>query len=786
MVYQRSDNHRLSPPLRPWRPGCRLLSVQWIWADENRKKELLHHFNTNFNNSVARNYDGSHLSLPTVAPDVRKKLYPHQKNAIWRIMQGVNTLIAHCVGAGKTFEMVIAGRELKRIGRIRKPLYVVPNNIVEQFAKDIETACPHSKILVLDSKNLPLGKKTENETPKEYEARQAKRRTTLARIATNDWDFIVISHDMFQRLPMSAQFQEQFYNDRIQELKDLKKIINQAEDGVRYSGSAFHSKLHTLKKIATSILDLEGKRDQMIGQAMAEEGTLPFDKLGIDQIFVDECDQFKNLVFKTSKEGVAGISTTGSARAWDMYQKTEFLNQQRNGGVVFASGTPVSNTLNEIFTLMRYLMPRQFLKEHGFSSFDEWAGLFARFKDSIELNVAGGYKAVKRCVLTNLISLGQATDFMDYKAAEDLPHLERPKVVGGAKEGDYISVVVKATKTQKRMMEELVARAEKIRDGGVDPTEDNMLKITGEGRKLTIDARLLDSTVPEEEAGGKIPAVCDKESKDPKSTQVIFLDLGTPAQKSVDENKISEDDETEEVEILTAEDLKLYDRIKQGLIRRGIPEKEIAFVHDAGNNAKKRQALFDKFNEGEIRILIGSTQKMGAGTNFQKHLAVTHHIDVPWRPRDLEQRNGRMIRKGNLNKEVKVYIYITKDTLDSYNWERIKNKQLMISAFLKRNPDVTELEDINETSLQVADFIALGTNNPLLKERATLEREWMDLRLQRSVYRSNQTAYHQEIEKISDNLKRYKEKGSKSNNAMIIFLIIVLLWVWYAIMNGVI
>ena len=735
---------------------------EWIWADEERAKNLVRHFNINFNNSVARKYNGEHLTLPTVAPDIRQKLYQHQKNAIWRIIQGGNTLLAHAVGAGKTFEMVIAGRELKRLGRIRKPLYVVPNNIIRQFEADTLEACPYANILVLDSKNLPLGKKTDKETPKEFAARQAKRKTTLARIATGDWDFIIISHDMFQRLPMSPHFQEQFYNEQIQELKNSLRAVNDSEDGRFGSQSAFHSKTHYAKKISTAIQKLEQQRDAAVESAIAEEGFLPFDELGIDKIFVDESDLFKNLFFKTAKENVAGISTTGSARAWDLYQKANFLNQRQNGGVVLASGTPVSNTLNEIFTLMRYLIPQNFLKQNGYSTFDEWAGLFARFIDSVELTVDGNYRLIKRCILTNLHALHQVIDeFMDYVAAEDIPNLERPKLFGGAR----TYVTTKATETQKKKMAEFVERMEAIHKGGFDPSEDNSLKITGESRKLAIDARLLDPTIPEEEAGGKIPAACDnifkeyKESTAVKGAQLVFLDLGTPARNSKNttadnqsENLDDEEDDLAEVEAITAEDLKLYDVIKQGLIKRGIPANEIAFVHDA-KNADERQKLFKKVNDGEIRVILGSTQKMGAGTNFQEHLVALHHLDCPWRPRDIEQREGRILRKGNLNPEVKIFVYLTEDTLDGYNWEKIKNKQQMITSFLKGNTGLAEIEDISELSLNAVEFIAAANSNkPLAREHAKLEQELLSLKLQRSAYEQNQRAYQSQKKNLEQNI----------------------------------
>ena len=671
-----------------------------------------------------------------------------------------------------SWEMVIAGHELKRIGKIRKPVYVVPNNITEQFRKDILAAYKDANILVLDSKNLPLGKKTDSESQKSYEEREATRRTTLARIATGDWDFIVISHEMFQRLPMSASFQEQFYNEQIQILKNQQRQITMADDGRWSDKSAAHSKKKILADISKKILKLEQEKEAAINEAKETAGFLPFDELGIDQIFVDESDQFKNLQFITAKENVAGISTTGSKRAWDMYQKTTWLNQQRNGGVVFASGTPVSNTLNEIFTLMRYLIPKNVLKANGYSNFDEWAGNFARYVESVELHAGGGgYKLVQRAILTNLNGLRQITDvFTDYKTAEDMPHLERPKVVGGAKEGDRIQVIVKATETQKKIMESLVERAKAIQKGGVDPSEDNLLKITSEGRKCSIDVRLLDSTISEEESGGKITAVCDnvfeeyKATKDIKSAQVIFLDLGTPAKQA--KSKQSEEsndaeDENAEVEELTESDLKLYDIIKRELIRRGIPAKEIAFVHDAGNNAKKRQDIFDKVNEGEIRVILGSTQKMSAGTNFQKHLTALHHLDCPWRPRDVEQREGRILRSGNLNKEVKLFVYLTEDTLDAFNWETIKHKSTMINSFWKGNSSLTEIEDTDEMSVNAADFVAaLSNNNPLMKERSTLDRKIQNLKLQQTVYVQNQNKHQSQKKSLEEQIPETEKKIS--------------------------
>lgn len=569
----------------------------------------------------------------------------------------------------------------------------------------------------------------------------------LNRIATGDWDGIILSHETFQRLPMSPEFYKE--NERQQ----IAALV--AEKTESY-GDAARDKKH-VKLINQEIAKLQERLARDIDEE-SKEVVIPFEELGIDQIFVDESDMFKNLGFRThyadSDNKVKGISTTTSKRSEDMFLKTRWLTKLKNGGgVVFATGTPVSNTLNEFFTLMRYLGMEDLI-EKGLVHFDNWAATFAvENPDSVELSASGeGFKKVTRLNLTNFQGLSQIfRKFADILLPEDCPNLNRPKLKGGK----YTQIIVEPSETFKQFKEIVVERFRKLkRPKKGEKGADNALSITTDYRKASLDMRLIDPTIPESEAGGKIAAACDMitkkyhETAAVKGTQVVFLDLGTPRAK--DDNRETKTAEDEALaEELSTEDISTYARIKEGLIKRGIPKDQIAFVHDA-KDSEQRKALFARVNDGDIRIIIGSTQKMGAGTNFQEHLVALHHLDCPWRPRDLEQREGRILRAGNLNPEVEMFTYVLRDSYDSNMWEKVTQKQNMIHSALRGDPNIHTLEDIGDVELAYAEVMLGGLKDPQTKRKAEVELKVKQLQ-------QEQNYYFKEHRDLYDKQKRLQE-----------------------------
>lgn len=762
---------------------------KWLWADDARKRDLLETYNAEFNSEVLRTYEsGASLTFPTAATEVRNKLYPHQKNAIWRMLQGKNTLLAHCVGAGKTWEMQIAAMEMKRLGIIKKPLFVVPTNILKQFEGDFRLAFPDAKLLVLTSKELSAPqltdkydesikttnrgtkattetaeetKTTKKETEEQKQARLLARRQALTKIATGDWDGIILSHDMFMRLPMSPDTYNEYYREQIQLLTQEKEMQYGSKAGDTKHQATLAAVIQNLKEKLTRDIDKDKK-----------EIVIPFEELGIDQIFVDEADMFKNLGFNTrygtsKNDYVAGISTSNARRSVDMYIKTKWLTKMRNGGgVVFATGTPISNTLNEIYTMQRYLDYAN-LEAKKIHHFDNWAGTFAEEVKGVEASPSGnGFREVTRLKLTNLPSLiTMFRKVADIKLAEDLPHLTRPKL----KNDSRAVVQIEPTNAFKEFKKELLIRADDIHSGKIDPKEDNYLKIVSDFRKASLDMRLIDPTISESEAGGKIDAICSavatkyKETADVKGTQLIFSDLSVPKPK--EKNKDGEEVSDEQAaldEETTADDISVYERIKKGLIARGIPAEQIAFVHEA-KNANQRKALFERVNNGDIRVIIGSTTKMGAGTNFQKHLVALHHLDCPWRPRDIEQREGRILRSGNENEEVEIFTYVTKGSYDANMWEKISIKQHMIDSVMRGDPNIKEIDDISDSAGDYESIAATGFENPLMGERARLNSRLNTLKKQQVMFAQQRRQKATDQKKLEAEIPQIKQRIADLN-----------------------
>lgn len=695
---------------------------RWLWSDKDRAKRLARYYNDNFNNTVLREYDGSHLTFPWINPEIT--LRPHQKDAVWRMLTSGNTLVAHCVGAGKTWEMQAAGMEMRRLGIANKPLYCVPNNVVKQFADEFRQLCPEAKLLVIKSgddlpavKKMTVEEKTEDgrkkkrklrrdeltkEEQKKLDESRAARNRALARIQTEDWDGIIMSHTMFERLPVSPETKAKYIQ---QQLDILEQTVKEAKDGnmSKRDKSNLEARKETLKEKLNEALDDDIKD---IG--------IPFEELGIDQIFVDEADLFKNLHYETSIGGVSGLTNSDANRSQDMFLKTQWLTETRSGrGVVFATGTPISNTIAELYTMSRYLVPKM-LKEHGVNLFDSWIRTFAEIGTGIERKPSGdGFRKVNR--VKNFINMAELAtmfrSFADIKTQDEL-HLNIPKL----KNGKPTTIVLDAdpdivnyikTEVPKRIAN-IKANAFKMKKGA-----DNMLSLTNDLRHMTMtDAKI-------NACADNIADVFNK-TTNVKGAQLVFCDYGIPkAENEKAKNNDTEDDAADDAE---KENGEVYARLMQALRERGIPSDQIAFVQSAKNKDQQRE-LFEKVDNGEIRILIGSTSKMGAGTNCQHHLVSLHDLDAPWRPRDLEQRHGRILRQGNLNDEVEIFNYVIKDSFDANMWEKLKNKASIIAQAMSKNTGVRVVEDADMVTLSYADVENAATGNPLIKKRLTMKGE---------------------------------------------------------------
>lgn len=732
---------------------------KWIWTDKERTNRLLAYYNRNFNNWVLRSYDGSALTFPgysTAEPQLKQ----HQKDVVWRILQDGTCLMAHCVGAGKTWSMQTAAMELKRLGLANKSMFVIPNHMLQQFENEFRRIYPNAKLLTISSDTLPdvniagAAKMSKAKLAERKAEKNAKRQSVLGKIATEDWDGIIISHNIFKRIPMSPEAYNRFYEQQIAEVEQAILDINATEGK---SGNAIVKTLETTKK------NLETKLKKNVNEE-AKDVVIPFEQLGVDQIFVDEADQFKNLYFATKMRNIAGMSQANSQRSMDMFMKTQYLMNANNGrGVVFATGTPISNTMAEMFTMLRYL-DNKGLQEKNLGFFDNWVATFATRETTAELAPDGsGYRTVDKFTKFNnmpeLVKMFRKV--ADVKKIEDLD-LEIPKLKNG--KPTVVEIPINSA-LESYIKETAKERATKIHNRAVDPTEDNMLKLTGDLRKASLDIRLVDPSVPASVAGGKIKAVVEhvadkyKETSAVNGVQLVFCDLSTPKGAS---DKINESDTAEVKE--EAEDnsnITVYAEIKKGLIKKGIPANQIAFIHDAKTKVQKEQ-LFERCRQGQVRVLIGSTEKMGAGTNIQNKLVAEHHVDAPWRPRDIEQREGRILRQGNENKEVEIFNYVTKGSFDANMWEKLKNKATMIGQAMSGNLVQRSLEDADATVLSFAEVEALASGNPLMAERVMVNAKLTQMEALAENYRRDQEKNKRILAAMPNNIKVAEANAEKA------------------------
>ena len=714
---------------------------EWIWRDPNRRQTLVQQYNERFNSIRPREYDGSHIRFSGMSPEIT--LREHQKNAIAHILYGGNTLLAHEVGAGKTFEMVAAVMESKRLGLCQKAMFVVPNHLTEQWASEFLRLYPSANILVT--------------TKKDFETRNRKK--FCARIATGDYDAVIIGHSQFEKIPISKERQEHLLQEQIYEI----------EDGIRELRAA-NAERFTIKSLERTKRGLE-LRLQKLQAADRKDDVVTFEQLGIDRLYVDEAHSYKNLFLYTKMRNVAGLSTSDAQKSSDMLLKCRYIDEITDGkGVVFATGTPVSNSMTELFTMMRYLQ-HDLLQQKGLTHFDCWASTFGETTTAIELAPEGtGYRARTRFAkfynLPELMSMFKIA--ADIKTADQL-HLPRPEAV-------YHTEVSQPTAIQKEMVQMLSERAAKVHSGTVDPSNDNMLKITSDGRKLGLDQRIINPDLPDD-PGSKVNRCVDnifriwQDGQAGKLTQLVFCDLSTPkiaAAKRAEKpaGGALDNPELHALETQLASDgitsdapFSVYDDIRSKLVALGVPREQIAYIHEANTEVRKKE-LFAKVRSGQVRVLMGSTFKMGAGMNVQDRLIALHDLDCPWRPGDLEQRNGRIIRQGNRNKEIHIYRYVTEGTFDAYLWQTIENKQRFISQIMTSKSPVRSCEDIDETALSYAEIKALCAGDERIKEKMDLDVDVARLRLMRASHQSQQY-------KLEDNLLRYfPEQIEAAKNAI--------------------
>ena len=656
----------------------------WLWKDPDRRDRLTTLYNMRFNSIRPREYDGSHIRFVGMNPEIT--LRPHQVNAVARVIYGGNTLLAHVVGAGKTFTMAASAMESKRLGLCQKSLFVVPNHLTEQWAAEFLQLYPSANILVA--------------TKKDFETRNRKK--FCSRIATGDYDAVIIGHSQFEKIPMSLERQRAILQTQLDE------IIDGISEAKRENAERF-----TIKQMEKSRRSIKLKLDKLNDQTRKDD-VVTFEELGVDRLFMDEAHSFKNLFLYTKMRNVAGLSQTEALKSSDLFMKCRYMDELTgNRGIVFATGTPISNSMTEMYTMQRYLQ-YDALCSHGLQHFDAWASTFGETITAMELAPEGtGYRAKTRFArFYNLPEL--ITMFRQVADVQTADMLKLP-----VPEAEYHNEVIKPSKFQKDMVDSFAERAEKVRNGMVDATVDNLLKITNDGRKLALDQRLTDELLPDDPES-KVNTCLDnihriwEASKEQKSTQLVFCDLSTPHGDSK---------------------FNVYDDLKAKLVRMGVPETEIAFIHDAKTEAQKA-ALFTNVRSGNVRILLGSTAKMGAGTNVQKRLIAEHHLDIPWRPSDIEQREGRILRQGNENSKVDIFRYVTENTFDSYMWQTIESKQKFISQIMTSKSPVRSCEDVDEAALSYAEIKALATGNPYIREKMDLEIEVSRLKLVKANYLS--------------------------------------------------
>ena len=668
----------------------------WIWSDPERRERLCKSYNEKFNSVRPREYDGSHIIFNGMNPEI--ELREHQKNAVAHILYGGNTLLAHAVGAGKTFEMVAAAQESKRLGLCNKSLFVVPNHLTEQWAAEYLQLYPAANILVA--------------TKKDFETKNRKK--FCGRIATGDYDAVIIGHSQFEKIPMSIERQRAILEQQLEE------ITGGIAELKRNRGENF-----SIKQLEKSKKSIKQKLDKLNDQTKKDD-VVTFEELGVDRLFVDESHYYKNLYLYTKMRNVGGIAQTEAQKSSDLFMKCRYLDEITGGrGTVFATGTPISNSMVELYTIQRYLQYNTLVK-NGLQHFDAWASTFGETITAVELTPEGtGYRAKTRFAkFYNLPELmAMFKEIADIKTA-DMLNLPVP-------EAKYHNIAVKPSEMQKEMVASLAERAEQVRGGGVDSSVDNMLKITNDGRKLALDQRMLNDMLPDFE-GSKINACVDniyriwKENADKKSAQLVFCDLSTPKNDGT---------------------FSVYNDIRKKLIERGIPESEVKFIHEADTDMKKKE-LFQKTRKGEVRVLLGSTQKMGAGTNVQDKLIALHDVDCPWRPSDLEQRSGRIVRQGNENPKVDIYRYVTEQTFDAYLYQLVEGKQKFASQIMTSKSPVRSAEDIDETALSYAEIKMLATGNPYIKEKMDLDIQVQKLKMLKSNFLSEKYGLEDKVIKF--------------------------------------
>ncbi|WP_428979667.1 helicase-related protein [Ezakiella coagulans] len=668
----------------------------WIFEDPDRRYRLEKIYNEKFNSIRNREFDGSNLTFDGMNTEIR--LREHQKNAIARTLYGGNTLLAHVVGAGKTFEMVASAMESKKLGLASKSLFVVPNHLTTQIGREFMQLYPSANIMVADKKDFQ---------PK-------NRKRFIGRIATGEYDAVIIGHSQFEKIPMSKEYQVRHIQDQIDD------IVSFIDENKRNRGENFTVK--QLEKTKKKLL----VRLEKLNDDFKKDDVITFEELGVDKLFIDEAHNYKNLFLHTKMRNVAGIGQSEAFKSSDMYMKCRYMDEMTDGkGVVFATGTPISNSMTELYTMQRYLQYDD-LKARGLEHFDAWASTFGETENTFELSPEGtGYRQKTRFSkfynLPELMSMFK--EVADIKTS-DMLNLPVP-------EANFEVIKTKPTEEQKEILEAISERADAVRNNQVEPTEDNMLKITNDGKKLALDQRLINPLLPDD-PNSKVN-VCVKnvfsiwdKTKENSSTQLVFSDMSTPKGDG---------------------EFNIYDDIRNKLVNMGIPKEEIAFIHEADTD-KQKDELFSKVRRGEVRVLLGSTQKMGAGTNVQNKLIALHDLDVPWRPSDLEQRSGRIVRQGNENDKVNIFRYVTENTFDAYLWQTIENKQKFISQIMTSKTPVRVAEDVDEASLSYSEIKALATGNPLIKEKMDLDNEVTKLKMLEANYKSNKYKLEDKVNKI--------------------------------------